>query len=76
MPFVEAYSKTTGAKLPKPVPEAWITHPILGRDLSLLPSATKKAPAKKPRRPRASRPAPLPVHTTTDTPADGDNEKE
>lgn len=36
--FVDAYSTRTGRKLPKPVPEHYFDHPILGRNLSRLPS--------------------------------------
>lgn len=35
--FVSAYSKTTGKK--QRVPEHWIGHPVLGRNLALTPSA-------------------------------------
>lgn len=36
--FVEVYSTKTRRKLPKPVPEHWLDHPILGRNLTTLPS--------------------------------------
>lgn len=36
--FVDVYSTRTGRKLPKPVPEHWLEHEVLGRHLSTLPS--------------------------------------
>ena len=69
MAFVAAYSKKTGKKLPYLVPEHHLDHPVLGRNLSRLPSAKKKASRKK-----AATKAD-PVHST-ETPASGDNQKE
>ena len=56
MAFVYAYDKTTGEKLAHQVPEHWIDHPTLGRNLSRTPrqkaadkaaaaATNKKAPA-------------------------------
>lgn len=39
--FVYAYDTRTGEKIPNPVPEHYIGHPVLGRNLSLTP--TEKA---------------------------------
>ena len=36
--FVDVYSTKTGRKLPKPVPEHYLEHERLGRNLSTLPS--------------------------------------
>jgi hypothetical protein len=41
MALVEAYSTTTGKKLPYLVPEDHIDHPVLGERLSRLPSQAK-----------------------------------
>ncbi|MFC5676071.1 hypothetical protein [Aeromicrobium endophyticum] len=38
MPLVEAYSTTTGKKLPYLVPEDHLDHPVLGANKSRLPS--------------------------------------
>lgn len=38
--FVDVYSRRTGRKLPKPVPEHWLEHEVLGANLSRLPSRT------------------------------------
>lgn len=35
--FVEVYDTRTGDKLPNPVPPHHVTHPVLGRHLSLTP---------------------------------------
>lgn len=69
MAFVAAYSKKTGKKLPYLVPEHHLDHPVLGRNLSRLPSA-KKASRKKAAGKKAD-----PV-TTTEAPAAGDDKKE
>lgn len=49
MALVRVYDKTTGDKLPHPVPERWLDHPKLGANLSRTPrqkaADTKKAPA-------------------------------
>lgn len=68
MAFVAAYSKKTGKKLPYLVPEHHLDHPVLGRNLSRLPSA-KKASRKK----AAKQADPV---TTTEAPAAGDDKKE
>ena len=69
MAFVAAYSKKTGKKLPYLVPEHHLDHPVLGRNLSRLPSAKKKASRKK----AAEQADPV---TTTEAPAAGDDKKE
>lgn len=58
--FVDAWNRKTGKKLPHPVPEHWLTHPVLGRDLSKTP---RQKAADKARR-------------GTDKPADGVADKE
>lgn len=75
MAFVPAYNKKTGEKLSHLVPERHIDHPVLGRNLSRLPSQKKKA--------RKAAPAPKveadPVDSNTnitEAPAAGDTEKE
>lgn len=84
MAFVDAYSTKTGKKLPNPVPEHYLDHPVLGRDLSRLPS--RKAGQDETAddtdlvivdgldRDRSTE---LPEFiTTTETPAAGDQEEE
>lgn len=49
--FVAAYDKRTGEKLPHPVPEHWLTHPVLGANLSKTPrqkAADKKKETEEP----------------------------
>ena len=70
MAFVAAYSKKTGKKLPYLVPEHHLDHPVLGRNLSRLPSAKKKASRKKAAGKKADPVRPI------ETPASGDNQKE
>lgn len=50
--FVSAYDKRTGEKLPHPVPEHWLTHPVLGVNLSKTPRQ-KAADKKKSTEPAA-----------------------
>ena len=58
--FIDAYDMTTGAKLDHPVPEHWLTHPVLGANLSKIP---RQKAADKGRK-------------ATDKPAIGEAEKE
>lgn len=48
MAFVRAYDKRTGAI--HSVPEHWVDHPVLGKNLSLTPKskAAKQDPTPKP----------------------------
>lgn len=57
--FVTAYSKSTGKKVR--VPEHFIGHPVLGKDLQKTPSQRKRE---------------APVASTPETPAAGDTKKE
>lgn len=67
MTFVSAYSTRTGKKLPAPVPERWLDHPVLGEHLSKTPR----------RRAREAATAQVEVKApTTEAPAAGDAEKE
>lgn len=72
MPFIRAYNTKTGDKLTYLVPEHWVDHPVLGRNLSRLPSDKRRQ-----RRARKAVEAPAPASTTnTEAPAAGDNEGE
>ena len=45
MPFLPAYDRRTGRKLPHFVPEHWFDHPVLGQHVRRTPrnaAATKK----------------------------------
>jgi len=66
--FVEVYDKATGKKLPHPVPEHLVEHPIWGRNLTLTPR--EKA---RPRATRRRKRSPAPETTTTEAPAVGDD---
>lgn len=37
--MVDVYNTDTGKKLPNPVPERWLDHPVLGQNLAVTPSA-------------------------------------
>lgn len=71
--FVEVYDKATGKKLPHPVPERLVNHPVWGRNYSLTPR--EKARTRANRR-RSTDPAPeaqAEQASTTETPAVGDD---
>lgn len=75
MAFIEAYNTETGKKLPYLVPEHHIDHPLLGANLSRLPSHT--AGQKKPD-PVTVTTVTEPASTTTPTtktPAAGDKKE-
>lgn len=70
MSLVDAYDKKTRAKLPYLVPEHYIDHPLLGVNLSRLPS--QKAQEKpKPPKAEASK-----TRESNQTPPAGDESKE
>lgn len=70
MALVDAYNTKTGAKLPYLVPEDHIDHPVLGANLSRLPS--QKAQEKpKPPKAEASK-----TRESNQTPPAGDESKE
>lgn len=58
-----AYDVRTGAKQPNSLPLRIINHPVLGKHLSLTPSA--KAPDKRARKPRAPKTPDEPAVETT-----------
>ena len=60
MPFLPAYDRRTGRKLPHFVPEHWFDHPVLGQHVRRTP---RNAAANK-------------KNTTPQAPAAGDNKKE
>lgn len=69
--FVYVYDNRTGEKIPNPVPEHYIGHPVLGRNLSLTP--TEKAEAGKTADDTAPQSVPtIPPGPVGKSPASGD----
>ncbi len=69
MALVNAADKKSGDILPYLVPEHWIDHPVLGKNIKKLPSDKAAKATKKPAVGSSH-----PVNPTTDTPAAGDHE--
>lgn len=70
MALVDAYNTKTGDKLPYLVPEDHIDHPVLGANLSRLPSQRAQ---EKPKPPKADAPK---TREPIEPPASGDQTKE